>query len=343
MSFKIKQYQKRLIMLLFIVLPCTISSQITIGELEEPHPSAVLELKTTDKGLLAPNVALSDIWDKKTVPNYTDGLLVYNTADSDTEIAVGDRVKAGKFYYWSKDRWIQVVGRQTMIENMEQALANLGIPRPAIFTLNGNQKLFCYDPFNAGWVLYHNMLGVINPLEGVFPDSQPNYAYLPMKERVNYTSGTVKLDSAIVRINNVNKKKFFITFQPGIYSLIFTYEFIPADTAGSQYKPGHDECYSATYFMQFPVNIVNPDKTITTGLTRVESNCYHGPGYRINREGRYADHGNTISYVAVLLKETVWDIALGTGHGDTNCNGKAGLSMPNRSTFLYVSRLGDAN
>ena len=94
--------------------------------------------------------------------------------------------------------------------------------------------------------------------------------------------------------------------------------------------------------MRFPVTIVNNDGSITSGSTRVESNCYHGYGSYKQGEGNYTDHGNTISYVAVLLTETVWDFAFGTGYGDTECNGKKGLSMPNRSTFLYISRLGDA-
>lgn len=330
------------VILLFIMLPYAVFSQIVIGTTEQPHPGAVLELKSPDKGFLGPRVALKSIWDKLTVPDYTDGLLVFNTEDSDTDIPVGDRVKSNKYYYWSTDRWIQVVGRQTLIENIEQALSNLGVPRPAIFSLNGNQHIFVHDPLDDNLRLYTDMLGVINLLEGVLPNATTNFAYLPLKERVNYTSETVKLDSVSI---GGNKKKFFITFQPGIYSIVFTYEFIPADTSGSQYRPGHDGCYSATYFMRFPVNIINNNGTITTGSTRVESNCYHGPGTipPTYREGRYADHGNTINYVAVLLTETVWDVAFGTGYGDDNCNGKAGLSMPNRSTFLYISRLGDAS
>lgn len=322
--------------ILILFLP-VINAQVTIGSLDPPHPSAVLELKTSDKGFLGPQVSLTDIWDKETVPNYTDGLLVLNMNDSDHDTPVADRVKSGKYYYWYEDRWIELVIKKTMIENIEQALSFKGIPRPAIFTLNGTQHIFSHDPVSGtGRDKFDNMLGIINPLEGVQPN---NSTYLPLKERVNYTSGTVKLDSVNMP---GNKKKFTITFQPGIYSIIFTYEFVPADTAErGQYSPGHDDCWSAVYFMKFPVNIVNSNGTISTGLTRIESNCYHGPGFNMPREGRYADHGNTISYVAVLLTETVWDFEFGTGHGDDLCNGKGGLSMPNRSTFLYISRLGD--
>ncbi len=336
----------KFILLLLVVLPYSLSGQVTIGSADAPDPSAVLELKTSDKGFLGPRVALTDIFDNTTVPNCTDGLLVFNTADSNTRIAVGDRVKANAYYYWSADRWIQIVGRETLMENIEQGLANLGIPRPAIFSLNGTQQIFNYDPLNLNMAKYPNMYGVVNLLEGVPPNSS---AYLPLIEKVNYTSGTVKLDSVTL---NGGKKKYIITFQPGIYSIIFTYEFIPADTAtpvgSSAYPPGDDYCFSSVYFMQFPVNFINDDNSITKGLTRVESNCFHGYGeggdyWDYYKQGRFCDHGNTISYVSVLFTETSWDVALGTGQGDDKCNGKTGLSMPNRSTFLYISRLGDAN
>lgn len=321
--------------IIVLMLPI-VNAQVTIGSLDPPHPSAILELKASDKGFLGPQVSLTDIWDKVTVPDYTDGLLVLNIHDSDNNIPIGERVKSGKYYYWYDDRWIELVVRKTMTENIEQTLAMRGIPRPAIFSLNGRQQIFSYDPVGSGSEKYDNMLGVINFLEGVGPNES---AFLPITERLNYTSGTVVLDS--VNLHG-NKKKYTIKFQPGIYSIIFTYEFVPADTAErGQYNPGENGCFSAIYFMQFPVSIKNNDGSISTGLTRIESNCYHGPGIEKDFEGRYADHGNTITYVAVLLTETVWDVAFGTGYGDDLCNGREGLSMPNRSTFLYISRMGD--
>lgn len=323
-------------LIILFIFP-TLDAQVTIGSLDPPHSSAVLELKASNKGFLGPQVHLTDIWDKVTVPDYTDGLLVLNMNDSDQDIPYASRVKSGKYYYWSGDRWIELVATKALTENIEQTLSMKGIPRPAIFILNGKQHIFSHDPVGSGNDKYDNMLGVINPLKGIGEDQS---VYLPLAERVNYTSGTVVLDS--VNIDG-NKKKFTITFQPGIYSIIFTYEFVPADTAeNGQYDPGSDYCWSAVYFMQFPVNIRNSNGTISTGLTRIESNCYHGPGKWKYKEGRFADHGNTISYVAVLLTETVWDVAFGTGSGDAACNGYGGFSMPNRSTFLYISRMGDA-
>ncbi|GEM_PF-1314686 len=320
-----------------------VNAQVTIGSEDPPHPSAVLELKSSDKGFLGPRVNLKSTRDTETVPNQTDGLLVLNMHDSANDVPIEEKVKSGKYYYWSENKWVELVVTKTLTENIEQTLSFKGIPRPAIFTLNGTQHIFNHDPVrepNQPERTYVNMLGIINPLEGV---AKNNFTYLPLAERVNYTAGTVRLGSVDI---GGGKKKYTITFQPGIYSIIFTYEFVPADTAKEGdvvYSPGSDYCWSAVYFMQFPINIKNSDGTISTGLTRVESNCYHGPGKWINREGRYCDHGNTISHVAVLFKETVWDFAFGTGNGDAACNGKAGLSMPNRSTFLYISRMGDAH
>ncbi len=327
---------KILIIILAVFLYSSAISQVTIGSVDSPHPSTVLELKAGDKGFLAPRVNLIDIWDKVTVPQYVDGLLVLNMNDSGNEIPLSYRVKAGKYYYWHTDRWVEMVVKNTLTENIEQTLSLKGIPRPAIFTLNGTQRIFAKDPVNPGGSGYYpNMYGVINPLAGISVNQE---AYLPLAERVNYTAGTVQLNS--VNIGG-GKTKYTITFQPGIYSIIFTYEFVPADSAEGNHQAGADNCYSAVYFMKFPVTIKNSDGTVTSGLTRVESNCYHGLGWSNPGEGRYADHGNTISYVSVIHTEFVWDFAFGTGNGDTACNGKEGLSMPNRSTFLYISRMGD--
>lgn len=322
--------------ILIMLLPLA-NSQVTIGSHDPTHPSAVLELKSPDKGFLAPRVNLTNIWDKVTIPNYTNGLLVLNMNDSDEDIPMADRVKSGKYYYWLEDKWVEMIVKKNMTENIEQTLSMKGIPRPAIFSLNGNQYIFSYDPVGDGSGKYDNMLGIINPLKGVAPNEK---TYLPLSERLNYTSGMVVLDSTDL---GGGKKKYAIIFQPGIYSIIFTYEFVPADTAGKDIVPGHDRCFSAVYFMEFPVNIKNTDGSISTGLTRIESNCYHGPGTYKWKEGRFADHGNTITYVAVLLTETAWDVTFGTGFGDDYCNGYGGFSMPNRSTFLYISRMGDAH
>ncbi|MDR2954276.1 MAG: hypothetical protein LBV43_04270 [Prevotella sp.] len=72
---------KLIIFLCGISLPYVLSAQVAIGALDAPHSSAVLELITEERGFLGPQVALKDIWDKETVPNYTDGLLVLNMND----------------------------------------------------------------------------------------------------------------------------------------------------------------------------------------------------------------------------------------------------------------------
>jgi hypothetical protein len=68
----------------------------------DPHPSAGLDIKFTDKGFLPPRVALAatDLPDPVTAP--ATGLLVYNTAAAGTP---PNNVTPG-YYYWSGSAWV---------------------------------------------------------------------------------------------------------------------------------------------------------------------------------------------------------------------------------------------
>lgn len=308
-----------------------LNAQVTIGDLTPPHESAVLEIKTDDKGFLGPQVELKSTLDTETIPNAQIGLMVLNTKDSDPDevIAISERVRAYKYYYWEGTRWVQIVGRQLLATNIEEALATIGIPRPAIFLLDGTDQIFL-DP-------YPDMRGVVNLLKDVSANSS---AYLPMREHVNYTGGVVKMNT----IGTDNKKQCTIIFQPGIYNISFVYEFIPANKAQPPVET-NDKCTGSSYFMEFPVTIEDDNGNMITGSTRVESNNSQMVDPRIPNKGDFSDHGNTINYVAVLLDETEWEVKLGTGYqgtdGDT-CEGSTGFSLPNRSTCLFITRIGDA-
>ncbi|MBK7884927.1 MAG: hypothetical protein IPJ81_14955 [Chitinophagaceae bacterium] len=54
-----------------------------------PHPSAMLEVKATNKGLLIPRVDLTDKNDKVTIASPAATLLVYNIASNDKEFPQG--------------------------------------------------------------------------------------------------------------------------------------------------------------------------------------------------------------------------------------------------------------
>ena len=96
-----------------------VDAQVTIGVLDPPHESALLELKSEndDKGVLFPEVALKAVWDSLTIAKPAVGLMVFNTKDSDPEevINISNRVRANKFLYLVGHRMGRI-GRATGYE-----------------------------------------------------------------------------------------------------------------------------------------------------------------------------------------------------------------------------------
>jgi hypothetical protein len=87
------------LMLLFMVLgAASVKAQVVVGVGDDPlHASAVLELRSSDKGLLLPQVALGSTTDVSTLAAAPkDGLLLCN--------ATGSLDKG--VYYWSGGKWV---------------------------------------------------------------------------------------------------------------------------------------------------------------------------------------------------------------------------------------------
>lgn len=91
--------QKKLI-LQFVLILLFFSSftyaQVGIGT-PNPDSSAMLQISSKNKGVLFPNIALSSLTDKVTVPSPADGLIVWNTG-------TGGLAEIG-FYYWNNLKW----------------------------------------------------------------------------------------------------------------------------------------------------------------------------------------------------------------------------------------------
>ena len=94
----------------FVIMVCFIAFT-TFGQVgintdnSAPDPSAMLDVKSPSKGLLAPRVALTAINSALPVTVPASGLLVYNTA---TAGASPNNVVPG-YYCWSGTRWISVL------------------------------------------------------------------------------------------------------------------------------------------------------------------------------------------------------------------------------------------
>lgn len=247
------------------IIFCSISlnnalAQITIGCGEPPHESAVLELKTenNDKGFLGPKVAL--IKKSATIPvsNPATGLLVYNTNDSSGDVAEADKVFADRFYYWNGNSWVEFLAQDKLEIILKEELEKSGIPKAAIFSVNGKDIVSSQG---------NNIFGIRDFLSGEGPGGSRS---VPLSEVVNTTEKAVAISEAG---DGVNCK---ITFQPGVYSITFNYDFMP-------YKADKVNCTISSCFMDLPI-----DEKVKEDRVRLHSNTSHG-------KQNTSQHGNSIN------------------------------------------------
>jgi hypothetical protein len=76
-----------------------LNAQVAINNTGEgPVQSAILDVKSSDKGLLVPRMEINDVdSDQSPVESPVEGLLIYNTGTT-------DGIPKG-FYYWSNSKW----------------------------------------------------------------------------------------------------------------------------------------------------------------------------------------------------------------------------------------------
>jgi hypothetical protein len=98
-----------------------------------PDASAMLDVSATDKGLLAPRVALTATNAAAPVTSPATGLLVYNTATAGT---APNNVVPG-YYYWTGTAWALF-----MISNMVTAEITSGLINIPAAVLNATNETF---------------------------------------------------------------------------------------------------------------------------------------------------------------------------------------------------------
>lgn len=107
---------KKIALILFcnvLLITNIINAQQNVGfGTSTPHPSALLDMTSTNKGLLIPRVTLVDLNNGTTPVNApATGLLVYNSAGSLTK----------GFYYWDGTQWVMVGAGSSDCETLEEA------------------------------------------------------------------------------------------------------------------------------------------------------------------------------------------------------------------------------
>lgn len=276
-----------------------ISAQVTIGSDAPPHESAILDLQSSNKGLLISRVSLTGRYDNTTIPDAVSGLLVLNTSQPDMNQHPDDRVYPYRFYYRVEDtrpRWERFIGHDELEYKIDREISKLDIPRPTMFYLNGTD------------MLSDNRPGCRNFMSGVLKN---NSKIIPLMDSINYSNGAIELE----------EETSTIIFEPGYYNIVFAYLFIPT-------TPTYIDCNISSYFMEFPFY---PSDGGEKRLVRVYSNTYHNTKEK-------SSHAATINFVSPIRERTRWTVRLGAG--PATCTNVSGFSLPNRNTFLYITKVG---
>jgi hypothetical protein len=93
-------YRKLLFISILLILSSTSYGQVGIGN-SNPNDSAMLDIVSTNKGVIIPRIALTGSKDLTTITNgNVESLLIYNTATI-FDISPG-------YYYWSNNKWNKI-------------------------------------------------------------------------------------------------------------------------------------------------------------------------------------------------------------------------------------------
>lgn len=307
---------KQILLIILIIFPLSLSAQVTMGSGDPPHEGAVLELKSENKGFLGPRIQLESTASPNPIQNPAVGLLVFNIGNNGTGET---KVEKEKFYFWSGSQWIEFVYEEVLEAEINNILKDLGIPRSAVFHLNGTNIVDNSDPSKP-------VLGMFNVMEGV---GLGLVARLLFKETDNETNGDITL------VKN-EWDDYYLKLKKGTYSITFAYQFIPSSNAYPTKSTPISTCTASSYFMDFPLE----KSGISGDRARIHNVAYHTPGSK-------GHHGGAISYVIKVEQDDYyWMIKLGCGQSGYNClttTNKAvgGFSLVNDNTFVLASRIGD--
>lgn len=132
----------------FLAIQLTAFSQLGVGT-NSPDASAQLDVTATNKGFLAPRIALTSATDVLTIATPATGLMVYNTATGGT---TPNNVLPG-YYYFNGTKWVRFVNTQLSATiNFSTTDPNTGSP---VFTPNTPQStdfIYVSDVNSSLWV-----------------------------------------------------------------------------------------------------------------------------------------------------------------------------------------------
>lgn len=132
---------KKLFLLPLVIASAVAFSQVGINT-STPDPSSILDIQSTNKGLLIPRVALTGKTDVTTIPNPARALLVYNTANAGTSpnTVVQDNIYK---FNTATGQWQKLLDETTMIPGVSTVANIIG------FKSSGNNTTYLSPDLGA--------------------------------------------------------------------------------------------------------------------------------------------------------------------------------------------------
>jgi hypothetical protein len=115
-----------------------------------PDASAILDLKSSSRGILIPRLALTGTTDNTTITTPSVSLLVYNTATAGS----GNLAVTPGFYYWSGTAWTRMLESGASLPNTWKMNGNAGTNAATDFigTTDNKPLLFKVNNVKAGHI-----------------------------------------------------------------------------------------------------------------------------------------------------------------------------------------------
>lgn len=137
-----KTYFPTLFFSMFIFGLTTVQAQIGIGT-TSPSSSSILDVQSDSKGILIPRLALEITTAATPVNNPENGLMVYNTKDTND-------VKPG-FYYWEDTEWLKIQDKNDVSIVNTTSYTGLTDGDTTPVPVEGEGIIVFSDPHFFGW------------------------------------------------------------------------------------------------------------------------------------------------------------------------------------------------
>ncbi|UFK97355.1 hypothetical protein [Kaistella faecalis] len=204
---------KNLYLFMLMMITSMLTAQVGINT-RTPHPSASLDIRSSNKGVSFPKVFLQGRNDISTVPNPKESLIIYNTNGS-----VGG--KEG-FYYWDGTKWEYLftdMNQENLMNQMKYYSSNSSTA--FTFTRNSPNQFLGYSAHTSGETLNTSQWTVIPALTKSIVIDRPqndlllniNGMYQANNGAANNTGGITSTIGFFVNDKLIDVKPLYLDFQ----------------------------------------------------------------------------------------------------------------------------------